>query len=163
MKNVAGVDDEITTLLQRWADGDRNACDLALERVYGDLRHLDAHYLRNERPDQTLQPTALVHEIYLRLADKSIQWNDRKHFFVVVAGQMRRILVDHARARQAEKRGADAARVPLDEADHVQLPPAADVMAMDQALEALKELEPRAASVIELSLVDFQKRKRLTS
>lgn len=147
---MAGAEDEITTLLQRWAAGDRNAGDVALERTYRELRLLAAHYLRMERPDHTLQPTALVHEIYLRLADKRIQWNDRKHFFVVVAGQMRRILVDHARGHQAEKRGAGAARVPLHEADRAELPRDEDVLAMDQALEVLKELEPRAASVVEL-------------
>jgi RNA polymerase sigma factor (TIGR02999 family) len=142
--------DEITTLLHRWAEGDRNAGELALERVYDELRRLAAHYLRQERPDHTLQPTALVHEIYLRLDGKPIEWSDRKHFFVVVAGQMRRILVDHARARQAEKRGGPGVRVPLQEADRAELPPDAEMLALDQALQELQDLEPRAASVVEL-------------
>ena len=147
---VAGAGDQITTLLQRWAERDRNAGDLAVESVYRELRELAAHYLRQERPDHTLQATALVHEIYLRLADNPIQWNDRKHFFVVAAGQMRRILVDHARARDAEKRGAGGVRVPLQESDRAELPRDADLLAMDEALDVLKQLEPRAAGVVEL-------------
>lgn len=139
-------EDEITTLLQRWADGDRNAGDLALDRVYMELRRLAAHYLRLERPDHTLQPTALVHEIYLRLEGKDIRWADRKHFFVVAAGQMRRILVDHARARQAEKR-VGGVRVAL---AAIELPRDADLLALDLALEELKHLDERAASVVEL-------------
>jgi len=147
---VPGPEDEITTLLQRWAAGDRNAGDLALERTYRELRDLARHYLRQERAAHTLQPTALVHEIYLRLAGKSIHWNDRKHFFVVVAGQMRRILVDHARARNAEKRGDGAAPIPWNESDRAELPRSENMLALDAALETLKELEPRAASVVEL-------------
>jgi RNA polymerase sigma factor (TIGR02999 family) len=143
-------EDEITTLLQRWAEGDRNAGEIALERVYAELRRLAAHYLRLERPDHTLQPTALVHEIYLRLEGKEIRWADRKHFFVVAAGQMRRILVDHARARQADKRGGEEVRVPLRDADRPELPRDADLLALDRALEQLKELDGRAASAVEL-------------
>jgi RNA polymerase sigma factor (TIGR02999 family) len=139
-------EEEITTLLQRWAQGDRNAADLALDRVYTELRRLAAHYLRMERPDHTLQPTALVHEIYLRLEGAGIRWADRKHFFVVAASQMRRILVDHARARQAEKR-AGGIRI---EAEGVELPRDVDLVALDLALEELKRLDERAASVVEL-------------
>jgi RNA polymerase sigma factor (TIGR02999 family) len=142
--------DEITTLLQRWAGGDRNAGDLALERSYAELRRLAAHYLSLERPGHTLQPTALVHEMYLRLEGTDIQWTDRKHFFVVVAGQMRRILVDHARARSAEKRGGGDVRAPLRDADRPQLPRDTDLLALDESLDALQELDERAASVVEL-------------
>jgi len=143
------VDGELTTLLQRWAGGDRNAGELALEQSYGELRRLAAHYLSMERPGHTLQPTALVHEMYLRLEGSAVEWSDRKHFFVVVAGQMRRILVDHARARQAEKRDGGA-RVQLSEADRPELPRDADLLALDEALGALRELDERAASVVEL-------------
>lgn len=142
--------DEITTLLQRWAEGDRNAGELALERAYGELRRLAAHYLSLERPGHTLQPTALVHEMYLRIEDSKLQWNDRKHFFVVVAGQMRRILVDHARARRSEKRGGNDLRVPLAGIDAPHMPRDADLLALDEALDALKDLDERAASVVEL-------------
>jgi RNA polymerase sigma factor (TIGR02999 family) len=142
--------EEITTLLQRWAEGDRNAGDRALERVYTELRRLAAHYLRLERPGHTLQPTALVHEIYLRLEGRDVRWADRKHFFVVAAGHMRRILVDHARARQADKRGGDEVRVPLRDADRSELPRDADLLALDLALEQLKELDARAAAAVEL-------------
>jgi RNA polymerase sigma factor (TIGR02999 family) len=147
---VQRPEDEITTLLQRWSEGDRTAGDLALDRVYTELRHLAAHYLRQERPDHTLQPTALVHEIYLRLAGKPVEWADRKHFFVVAAGHMRRILVDHARAREAEKRGGPAVRVPLQDADRPDLPRDAELLALDQALEDLNGLDLRAASAVEL-------------
>lgn len=143
-------EDEITTLLQRWAGGDRNAGEQAIHRVYTELRRLAAHYLREERPGHTLQPTALVHEIYLRLEGKDIRWADRKHFFVVAAGQMRRILVDHARARHADKRGGDEIRVALRDADRPELPRGVDLLALDEALEHLKELDARAASAVEL-------------
>jgi RNA polymerase sigma-70 factor, ECF subfamily len=141
------VDGELTTLLQRWAGGDRNAGAAALERSYGELRRLAAHYLSLERPGHTLQPTALVHEMYLRLEGSRVEWADRKHFFVVVAGQMRRILVDHARARSARPGGS---RVELGEADRPELPRDADLLALDEALGALRELDERAASVVEL-------------
>lgn len=143
-------EEEITILLQRWAEGDRNAGEQAIDRVYAELRRLAAHYLRQERASHTLQPTALVHEIYLRLEGKDIRWADRKHFFVVAAGQMRRILVDHARARQAEKRGGAEIRVPLRDADRPELPRDADLLALDEALESLKELDARAAAAVEL-------------
>ena len=141
------MDGELTTLLQRWAGGDRNAGALALERSYGELRRLAAHYLSLERPGHTLQPTALVHEMYLRLDWSAVAWADRKHFFVVVAGQMRRILVDHARARSARPGGG---RVELAEEDRPELPRNSDLLALDEALEVLRGLDERAASVVEL-------------
>jgi RNA polymerase sigma-70 factor, ECF subfamily len=144
---IGSVDGELTTLLQRWAGGDRNAGEEALERSYAELRRLAAHYLSLERPGHTLQPTALVHEMYLRLERSAVEWADRKHFFVVVAGQMRRILVDHARARAARPGGG---RVDLGEADRPELPRDADLLALDEALERLRELDERAASAVEL-------------
>jgi RNA polymerase sigma factor (TIGR02999 family) len=140
----------ITTLLQRWAEGDQAAGSAAIEQTYTELRRLAAHYLRLERADHTLQPTALVHEIYLRLEGKGIQWADRKHFFVVAAGQIRRILVDHARARQAEKRGGPEIRVVLEEADARVLPPDEVVLALDAALEELRQEDERMAAGVEL-------------
>jgi len=148
---VADPSQEITTLLNRWAEGDRNACDQAIERVYQELRRLAAHYLRQENPAHTLQPTALVHELYVRLQEGgAVSWNNRKHFFVVVAGQMRRILVDHARARHSAKRGGDAVRVELRDCHAAKPPRDADVLALDEALQQLAALDPRAASMVEL-------------
>jgi RNA polymerase sigma factor (TIGR02999 family) len=143
--------DDITTLLQRWSEGDPGAGDHAIERAYADLRHLAAHYLKQESTGNTLQPTALVHELYLRLHDgATVPWTDRKHFFVVAAGQMRRILVDHARGRHAEKRGGNGIRVELRELHAASLPRDADLLALDEALSRLVELDPRAASIVEL-------------
>jgi RNA polymerase sigma factor (TIGR02999 family) len=143
--------DDITTLLQRWAEGDPKAGDDAIERAYADLRHLAAHYLRQESTGNTLQPTALVHELYLRLHDGvAVPWTDRKHFFVVAAGQMRRILVDHARARHADKRGGSDLRVELRDFHAASLPRDADLLALDEALARLAQLDARAASVVEL-------------
>jgi len=143
--------DDITTLLQRWAEGDRLAGGQAIERAYADLRRLAAHYLKQESTGQTLQPTALVHELYLRLQDgASVPWSDRKHFFVVAAGQMRRILVDQARARHAEKRGGGNVRVELRDLHAASMPRDADLLALDESLAQLAELDARAASIVEL-------------
>ena len=141
----------ITTLLQRWAEGDPGAGDLAIERVYAELRRLAGHYLKQESTGQTLQPTALVHEVYMRLHEgEPVAWNDRKHFFVVAAQQMRRILVDHARARHADKRGGDGLRVELRDFHAASLPRDADLLALDEALAQLASLDARAASIVEL-------------
>jgi RNA polymerase sigma factor (TIGR02999 family) len=148
---VSGPGDDITTLLNRWAEGDRDAGGEAIERAYADLRRLAAHYLKQESPANTLQPTALVHELYLRLQEGAqVPWGDRKHFFVVAAGQMRRILVDHARARHAGKRGGQDVRVELRDLHGASLPRDSDVLALDEALEQLAKLDARAASIIEL-------------
>jgi len=151
---VPGPADDITTLLHRWADGDRDAVGEAVERAYADLRRLAAHYLKQESSGNTLQPTALVHEVYLRLQEGAqVPWSDRKHFFVVAAGHMRRILVDHARARHAEKRGGRDVRVELRDI-HAAIPPRdTDILALDEALEHLAKLDARAASIVELRYV----------
>lgn len=108
--------DSITKLLIEVSNGDRNAVDLLLPVIYDELRKLAANYLRRERPDHTLQPTALVHEAYLRLVDQTrVNWQNRAHFFGVAAQIMRRLLVDHARKHNAEKRGQDFQKLSLDE------------------------------------------------
>src|SRR5689334_16131002 len=105
---------EITTLLMGWRGGDRTAGDELIAIVYPELRRLAAHYLRQERADHTLQATALVHELYMRLfASEPVSWENRAHFFAVAAQQLRRILIDHARSARAAKRGGDFARVTL--------------------------------------------------
>jgi RNA polymerase sigma factor (TIGR02999 family) len=143
---------EITLLLARTQQGDREAEAKLIATVYGELRKLAVAYLRRERPDHILQPTALVNEAYLKLADLNrLRWQDRSHFFGVAARLMRQILVDHARARRAEKRGGDVLVVPISKAlviDH-RVGKASDVLAINEALEALARKDPRAVKVIE--------------
>src|SRR6478672_12497657 len=105
-----------TTLLNDWRNGDMEASERLIGRVYSDLRRLAAHYLKSEKPGNTLQPTALVHELYLRLVgSEPVTWQNRAHFFAVAAKQLRRILIDNARARRADKRGGGAVRVEFDQ------------------------------------------------
>lgn len=134
-----------------WRGGDADALHRLLPLVYAELRRVAHRYMRDERPDHPLQTTALVHEAYLRLIDvKRVDWESRTHFFAVSAQMMRRILVEAARRRNAEKRGGDASHVALDEA----LVPAADrdadLLALDEALERLATLAPRKSRVVEL-------------
>jgi RNA polymerase sigma factor (TIGR02999 family) len=140
---------EITELITKWADGDQHAADRLFPLIYNELRRLAQHYFRDERPGHTLQPTALVHDVYLRLADQGLRFQDRKHFFAVAATQMRRILIDHARAAKSEKRGGGMVRVEL-----VQEPagaaPSFEAIALDEALSALEKLDERVARVVEL-------------
>jgi RNA polymerase sigma-70 factor (ECF subfamily) len=119
--------------------------------VYNELRRVARRYLRSERPDHTLQPTALVHEAYIRLlGQREIMWQNRAHFFGVAAQLMRRILVDHARAHQAEKRGGHKQKVPLDEALEYTADKSAELVALDEALDRLAARDPRQARVVEL-------------
>jgi RNA polymerase sigma factor (TIGR02999 family) len=119
--------------------------------VYDELRHLAAHYMRRERTGHTLQPTALVNEVYLRLVGgKEIHWQNRSHFFALAATQMRRILVDRARARRYQKRGGGATRFPLDEAVDVAEMRADDLVSLDDALTALAAFDERKSRVIEM-------------
>lgn len=142
---------DVSRLLVAWRHGDPQAARRLMPLVYDELRRLSRHYLRRERPGHTLQPTALVHEAFLRLVGKDHpQWRDRAHFFAVAAQQMRRILVDHARAHGADKRGGDALRITLDDAMVFQDRPAEDLLALDEALHALAELDDRKAKIIEL-------------
>ncbi len=142
---------EVTRILQDWEAGDAEAAGRLMPLVYDELRRLARQHLGRERGDHTLQPTALVHEAYLRLVDDpSMSLRNRAHFYAIAARVMRRILVDHARARNAAKRGGLAGKVALDEARD--LPPAGanDLVPLDDALEELTQNYPRKAQVVEL-------------
>jgi RNA polymerase sigma factor (TIGR02999 family) len=142
---------DITRLLQAWGEGDDRARDELLPLVYNELRRVAARYMRGERAGASIQATALVNEAYLRLVDISgVRWQDRAHFFAMAAQMMRRILVDAARARTAEKRGGAACRVTLDEALIPGHGTDRELVALDDALTALNEFDPRKAKVIEL-------------
>lgn len=141
---------EVTSLLQHWSGGDRQALERLMPLVYGELRRVAGAYLKAERPDHTLQPTALVHEAYLRLIDqKRVVWQNRAHFFGIAAQMMRRILVDHARRRQASKRDAERLRI-LSGAGEASAENAPDLLALDSALQGLQRLDPRQARIVEL-------------
>jgi RNA polymerase sigma factor (TIGR02999 family) len=142
---------EVTQLLLDWSRGDRAALDRLMPLVSAELRRLAHRYMRREPAGQTLQTTALVNEAYLRLIDASqIEWRDRAHFFAVSATLMRRILVDHARARAYKKRGGGVVRVALDEERVVAAQPATNVVALDEALETLAAFDPQGARIVEL-------------
>jgi RNA polymerase sigma factor (TIGR02999 family) len=143
---------DITGLLSRWADGDGEAFGALMPVVYDELRKLAAHYLSKERPDHTLQPTALVHEAYLRLAGiRDMELRNRAHFYGAAAQVMRRVLVDHARQRRALKRGGPASPVvPFDEAIDTVIEAGVDFLALDEALAALEQISPARARVVEL-------------
>jgi RNA polymerase sigma factor (TIGR02999 family) len=141
----------VTRLLRQWRDGNPEAMDQLFPLVYDELRRLARHYLVRERRSHTLQPTDLVHEAYLRLADKERpRWRDRIHFFAVSSQVMRRILVDHARGRAAAKRGGDVVRVSLDEARDRPVEKGADLLALDEALSSLESFDSRKSRIIEL-------------
>jgi RNA polymerase sigma factor (TIGR02999 family) len=142
---------QITERLIAWGSGETAALDDVMRAVYQELRRMADHYLRLERPDHTLQPTALVHEAYLRLIDqRKVSWQNRAHFFGVAAQMMRRILVDHARTKQRGKRGGAARKLSLDEVMNLSQGRAADLVALDDALKALAEIDPRKSQVVEL-------------
>lgn len=146
---------DITRLLDRWGRGDHEALDAASAVVYPELRRIADAYLRRERADHTLQPTALVHEAYLRLqAAGQLRFEDRRQFYALAAQMMRRILVDHARATRADKRGGAHVRTSIDTALGrslgVDAPPLVDLLTLDRALTKLASVSPRQARVIEL-------------
>ena len=142
---------DVTQLLERWAVGDADAFRALMPIVYEELRALAAHYLQSERSDHTLQPTALVHEVYLRLiGQKNAQWKNRAHFFSVAAQMMRRILIDHAKRIQRNKRGAGAIKLSLDEAPILSYGVAIDLIALGEALTKLSVIDPRKSRVVEL-------------
>lgn len=145
-----GSDDSITALLEQSRQGSREAIDLLLPLVYKQLRKLAESYLSKERPGHTLAATALVHEAYLRLAGAGIDWRNRVHFFAVAARQMRRILVDHAKARLRGKRGGDPDKITLAETSLIANEPSIDVLAVDQALTRLAEFDARKSELVEL-------------
>src|SRR5829696_8134912 len=143
---------ELTTLLRGWSDGDAEAFDRVLPLVYDELHRMAARYLAGERSAVTLQPTALVNELCVRLLGwDSVRWQNRGHFYGVSARMMRRVLVDIARRRLAERRGGgDAVRVPLESIDVPASAPGDDLLAVDTALEELAAIDPRKAQVVEL-------------
>ena len=142
---------QVTQLLVAWGEGDQAALNELMPLVYEELRRLARRYMRKERPGHTLQTSALVHEACLRLVDqKNIHWQDRAHFFGIAARLMRQVLVDYARKRRYAKRGGDVHRVPLDEAMIVSEERAADVVALDEALKKLAEIDPRQSEIVEL-------------
>jgi RNA polymerase sigma factor (TIGR02999 family) len=142
---------EVTRLLRKWSAGNQQALDDLLPLVYRELQLMAGRYLRKERSDHTMQSTDLVHEAYLRLmGQRRVKWQDRAHFFAIAAQAMRRILVDHARRNQAEKRIGAHRKVPLEWAPNVATRPDATVLEVDQALSRLGELDKRQAKVVEL-------------
>jgi RNA polymerase sigma factor (TIGR02999 family) len=138
-----------TVLLLRWKDGDPKAMEELLPLVYDELRRLARGYLHRERPEHTLQSTALVHEAYLRLIDQNVEWQSRAHFFGIAAQMMRRILVDHARARSAAKRG-EGLRLMLDERMAIVEAKDLDVIALDGALDRLAKQDEGQAKIVEM-------------
>ncbi len=150
--------EEITQLLVKWSDGDREALDRLMPLVYDELRRLARSYLRRERGNHTLQPTALAHEAYLRLIDQNrADWRNRAHFFGIAAQMMRRILVDHARLHNAAKRGDGDYHLSLEQADRqsdqsarVVDQQAIDVLALDEALGRLAAFSPQQSRIVEL-------------
>jgi RNA polymerase sigma factor (TIGR02999 family) len=141
----------ITRLLVGWGRGDRAAFDQLVPLVYDELRQVAARRLRHERANHTLQPTALVHEAYVKLIDQNrVRWRNRAHFFAIASRLMRRILVDHARAHEAAKRGGGGPMVSLDDAGDMALERDVSLLALDDALAQLETLDPLQAQIIEL-------------
>ncbi|MFN0131308.1 MAG: ECF-type sigma factor [Phycisphaerales bacterium] len=142
---------ETMRLLSGAGRGEQHALAGLTERVYAELRALAAHYIQKERSGHTLEPTALVHEVFLRLIDsKGLQANDRRHFFAIAAGAMRRVLVDHARTRDAAKRGGGRARVALSTLNAAATNAEADAIVLDEALTKLANFDARQARIVEL-------------
>jgi len=151
MAPVDPSNSEVTELLVAWSKGNTLALDQLAPLVEGELRRLARLYLGREAPGHTLQPTALINEAYLRLvAWKSVDWQDRAHFFAVAAKMMRRILVSHAVSRGRQKRGAQVVVVPLEEAGAVAAEPTADIVALDEALSKLAKFDERKSQLVEL-------------
>jgi RNA polymerase sigma factor (TIGR02999 family) len=143
--------EEITHLLVKQRGGDQEALDTLVPVVYEELRRLAHHYMSRERPDHTLQTTALVHEAFLRLVDQQgADWRNRAQFFGLAAQLMRRILVDHARRHQYAKRGGGAVKVQLEDTAVLSPERAADVIALDEALKRFAEVDPRRCRIVEL-------------
>jgi len=149
MADTASAD--TTQLLRAWADGDSQALQQLTPRVYRELRRMAGRLLQNERPGRTLQSTDLVHEVYLRLVNaRQVEWQHRAHFFAISATLMRRILLDRARRRAAAKRGGKGEPLDLDKTADLAQTQARQVVALDDALTALAEVDPRKARIVEL-------------
>jgi RNA polymerase sigma-70 factor, ECF subfamily len=142
---------EVTRLLQAWSGGDESALESLTPLIYAELRRLARHYMNRERPGHTLQPTALVNEVYLRLVDSpGIEWQSRSHFFGICARLMRRILIDSARSRHYQKRAGNAVHISLEEATVTGSEPAEELIALDAALSEFATVDERASRVVEL-------------
>ncbi len=144
--------EDVTALLNAWSDGDPDCAEQLVPLIYDELRVLAARYLARERPEHTFQPTALVHEAYMRLVDlRDVRWQNRSHFFAMAARAMRRLLVDHARKHRTAKRGGADRGVPLDQVGELAAPGRSpDLLALDEALKRLATFDPLKASVVEL-------------
>jgi len=141
----------VTQLLVAWGKGDQQAFNALMPEVQKELHRIAAHYMATERPGHELQATALINEAYLRLVDwKDIQWADRAHFFGMAANMMRRVLVDYARSRDRVKRGGEAIQVSFMEVVNVPVPQSADVLALDDVLQRLEEIDPRKSQIVEM-------------
>jgi len=142
---------DLTQLLTDWRNGDRTALDQMTPLLYEELRRLARYFLASERPNHTLQPTALVHEAYIRLIDQhSVDWRNRAHFLGLAASMMRRILINHAEARAAAKRNAGDAALALEDALGVFSDPRIDLLELNRSLDRLTSLDPRQGQVVEL-------------
>ncbi len=143
--------EDVTALLDDWSRGDRGALTQLVPLVYAELRRMAARQLGSERTDHTLQPTALVHEVYLRLVDqRRVDWHGRAHFFGVAARVMRRILIDHARRHTAAKRGDGVVTVAVDDPEALLAATAVPVLALDDALQRLQTVDAELAKIVEL-------------
>ncbi len=147
----AGASPDVTQLLLNWSKGDQAALEELMPLVYNELRRLASAYLRRERPNHTLQSTALVHEAFMRLVNQQeVQWQSRAHFFAIAAQMIRRILVDHARSQRAEKRGSGAVKLELDAALAIPLKTDVDLVLLNDARDRLAEMDPRQSRLVEL-------------
>jgi len=148
---VGSPQQDVTQLLVNWSKGDQESLERLIPLVYGELHRLADRYLRRERQGHTLQSTALVHEAWLKLIDqRNVHWQNRAHFFGVAAQLIRRILVDYARNRHAEKRGGHAYKLSLDEAIEMPKQRDLDLVALDDALESLSRVDPQQGRIVEL-------------
>ncbi len=145
------VPKDVTALLRQISNGNRDAVEELVPLLYNDLRRMAAYYLRRERRGHTLQPTALVHEVYLRLLDqKDVRWQNRSHFFGVAAQLMRRILVDYARSHQAAKRGGALPKISLEQVIVTSKERASELVTLDETLTRLASIDPQQARIVEL-------------
>jgi RNA polymerase sigma factor (TIGR02999 family) len=143
--------EDVTVLLSQLAKGNESAASKLIPLVYDELRRLAAAYMRRERPDHTLQPTALVNEAYLKLIEqREVDWHGRAHFFGIAAQVMRRILIDHARGHLRDKRGGGVSPVPLEEALVFSPEQSSELVKLDEALQRLAKLDPRQGKIVEL-------------
>ncbi len=151
MDNRASPPKGVTQLLIDWRDGNQQAMDEMLPLVYAELRRIAANRLRHERPGHTLQPTALVHEAYLRLIDQeNVNWQNRAQFYGIAAEMMRRILINHAVAKHADKRGGDAIKVSLSAAENIFAQKDVNLIALDEAMKSLSIFDERKSKIVEL-------------